>query len=128
MFEKVNPMHPDKLADRIAGALVDLAYDRQDDPRIAVEVLLGHGSCRIIAETSVHLPATEVVKAVGRIAGKMSVDYIEAPQDGHLADNQRGAFRCGDNGIFKGMPVTDEQRELTEIATELFSAFRSDGK
>ena len=56
MFEKVNPMHPDKLADRIAGALVDLAYDRQDDPRIAVEVLLGHGSCRIIAETSVHLP------------------------------------------------------------------------
>ena len=128
MFEKVNPMHPDKLADRIAGALVDLAYDRQDDPRVAVEVLLGHGTCRIIAETSVHIPATEVVRAVGRIAGDMSVDYIEAPQDGHLADNQRGAFRCGDNGIFKGMPVTDEQRELTEIATELFSAFRSDGK
>ena len=26
MFEKVNPSHPDKLCDRIAGALVDLAY------------------------------------------------------------------------------------------------------
>ena len=26
MFEKVNPMHPDKVADRIAGALVDIAY------------------------------------------------------------------------------------------------------
>ncbi|KWZ87064.1 hypothetical protein HMPREF3224_02039, partial [Anaerococcus hydrogenalis] len=26
MFEKVNPMHPDKIADRIAGAIVDLAY------------------------------------------------------------------------------------------------------
>ena len=25
MFEKVNPSHPDKLADRIAGALVDYA-------------------------------------------------------------------------------------------------------
>ena len=25
MFEKVNPSHPDKVADRIAGALVDLA-------------------------------------------------------------------------------------------------------
>lgn len=25
MFEKVNPAHPDKIADRIAGALVDLA-------------------------------------------------------------------------------------------------------
>ena len=26
MFEKVNPMHPDKIADRIAGAIVDLGY------------------------------------------------------------------------------------------------------
>lgn len=29
MFEKVNPAHPDKIADRIAGALVDLAYETQ---------------------------------------------------------------------------------------------------
>ena len=28
MFEKVNPCHPDKVADRIAGALVDLAYKK----------------------------------------------------------------------------------------------------
>lgn len=26
MIEKVNPSHPDKVADRIAGALVDIAY------------------------------------------------------------------------------------------------------
>ena len=26
MFEKVNPSHPDKIADRIAGAIVDLSY------------------------------------------------------------------------------------------------------
>ena len=26
MFEKVNPCHPDKVADRIAGALVDAAW------------------------------------------------------------------------------------------------------
>ena len=32
MFEKVNPAHPDKVADRIAGAIVDLAYKAQDDP------------------------------------------------------------------------------------------------
>ena len=50
MFEKVNPSHPDKLCDRIAGAIVDLAYAQVADPRIAVEVLLGHGiSCSISA-------------------------------------------------------------------------------
>ena len=31
MFEKVNPMHPDKLADRIAGALVDKAYEKEEN-------------------------------------------------------------------------------------------------
>ncbi len=28
MIEKVNPGHPDKIADRIAGAIVDLAYTK----------------------------------------------------------------------------------------------------
>ena len=55
MFEKVNPAHPDKVADRIAGALVDLAYTKEEDPKIAVEVLVGHGVCHIIAETSVYI-------------------------------------------------------------------------
>lgn len=30
MFEKVNPAHPDKVADRIAGAMVDLAYRKNN--------------------------------------------------------------------------------------------------
>ena len=60
MFEKVNPCHPDKVADRIAGALVDAAYRKEENPRIAVEVLIGHGVCHIIAESSVHIPLDEV--------------------------------------------------------------------
>ena len=48
MFEKVNPMHPDKCADRISGAIVDLAYSKSDRPTVAVEVLLGHNSCYVI--------------------------------------------------------------------------------
>ena len=34
MFEKVNPAHPDKVADRIAGAIVDLAYQKEQNPQI----------------------------------------------------------------------------------------------
>ena len=59
MFEKVNPSHPDKVADRIAGALVDIAYLNAENPKIAVEILIGHGVCHIIAETSVHLTNEE---------------------------------------------------------------------
>ena len=128
MFEKVNPSHPDKLCDRIAGAIVDLAYAQVKDPRIAVEVLLGHGICHIIVETDISLPLYEIEAAVERIAGKVAVDYVEVAQDAHLARNQSHGLRCGDNGIFKGVPVTEEQRELTWIAREIYEKYGSDGK
>lgn len=128
MFEKVNPSHPDKIADRIAGALVDMAYEADDDPRIAVEVLVGHGVCHVIAETSVALDVGSVGRSVNRIAGDVMLDYREVPQDVHLADNQQGAIRCGDNGIFKGVPVTDEQASLSEMVRMLYSEFPFDGK
>ena len=128
MFEKVNPSHPDKLCDRIAGALVDLAYAQEPNPRIAVEVLLGHGICHIIAETDVSLQPFEVEAAVERIAGKVAVDYVEVPQDSHLARNQEYGFRCGDNGIFRGVPVSAEQHKLTGIDKDLYERYGCDGK
>ena len=128
MYEKVNPSHPDKVADRIAGALVDLAYQQQENPRIAVEVLIGHHVCTIIAETSVHISAVDVEAVVQRIAGNFALNYIEVAQDPHLSDNQRNGIRCGDNGIFKGVPVTDEQFQLSEIARDLYEEYGCDGK
>lgn len=128
MYEKVNPCHPDKLADRIAGAIVDLAYAQEENPRIAVEVLLGHGKCHIIVETSTSIEKNDVKAAVKRIAGDVEVDYVEVPQDKHLADNQLGKIRCGDNGIFKGVPLTKEQKKLSQIARDIFERYPTDGK
>lgn len=128
MYEKVNPAHPDKVADRIAGALVDQAYSKADDARIAVEVLIGHGICDIIAETTVPLDEEFVRDTVRRIAGKVYVDYREYFQDPILSRNQRGRIRCGDNGIFRGVPVSREQRKLAAIAVDLYKQFPHDGK
>ena len=128
MFEKVNPAHPDKVADRIAGAVVDIAYETQIDPKVAVEVLIGHGVCHIIAETSAKLNKKKVVAAVHRIAGNLDVDLVVVPQDAHLARNQADAIRCGDNGIFKGMPMTEEQKTLSGIARDIYKACSYDGK
>jgi len=129
MFEKVNPSHPDKVADRIAGALVDYAYTQEKKPRIAVEVLIGHGACNVIAETSVQIPSNYVEETVHRIAGTNIVsNYVEVPQDTHLAANQAMKIRCGDNGIFKGTPVTDEQIVLTALARSIYARYHCDGK
>lgn len=128
MFEKVNPSHPDKVADRIAGALVDLAYEREKDPKIAVEVLIGHGVCHIIAETSVKLDEHVVWGVVQRIAGAHKVDFVQVPQDSSLSKNQSGKIRCGDNGIFCGMPTTKEQKYGRYLAEEIYEEYKSDGK
>lgn len=128
MYEKVNPAHPDKIADRIAGAIVDVAYSKEENPKIAVEVLIGHGDCYIIAETSVDITHIEVSEIVKRIAGNTSIHYIKVPQDVHLANNQSVTLRCGDNGIFKGVPVTSEQRRLTEVAKKIYDTTPYDGK
>jgi len=128
MFEKVNPCHPDKVADRIAGAIVDLAYASEENPKIAVEVLVGHGTCHVIIETSATLNREDIARAVVRIAGNILVDIHIAEQDKHLAGNQANGFKCGDNGIFKGMPLTDEQKKLTDIARDIYGRYNFDGK
>lgn len=128
MIEKVNPCHPDKVADRIAGAIVDLAYGTEENPKIAVEVLIGHGVCHVIIETTAVIDEDAVEQAIKRIAGDVEVDIVVVPQDAHLTKNQEEEFRCGDNGIFKGMPLTKEQKTLSEIAREIFEEYPTDGK
>ena len=129
MIEKVNPSHPDKVADRIAGAIVDLAYSKNENPKVAVEVLIGHGVCHVIAETSELFSTSDVEDIVWRIASEdMKVDFVQVPQDIHLATNQNKEVRCGDNGIFKGVPLTDNEKEISKIARRIYNSYPTDGK
>lgn len=119
-------MHPDKIADRIAGAIVDYAYSLKENPRCAVEVLIGHKACNIIIETTVAMESDAIKEIVDRIAGQQECYNIYIhPQDKHLSDNQGCGFRCGDNGIFVGYPINEEEKLLTRIAGVLG---QSDGK
>ena len=129
MFEKVNPSHPDKVADRIAGAVVDLCYTKNKNPKVACEVLIGHGECNIQVETSEQISAEDIEAIVERIAGEdIETRALIVPQDCHLAANQRQGVRCGDNGIFKGVPPTHEQKLLTAIAASIYEQHPFDGK
>ena len=129
MFEKVNPSHPDKVADRIAGAIVDLCYAQSKNPKVACEVLIGHGECNIQVETSEQIGAEDIEAIVSRIAGEgIETRALIVPQDIHLAANQQHGVRCGDNGIFRGVPPTHEQKILTSLAATMYEHFPYDGK
>ena len=128
MIEKVNPSHPDKVADRIAGAIVDLAYKKNNNPKIAVELLLGHNNCNIIIESSETFNESEISKIVVRIAGSMNINLVVVAQDIHLSNNQKKKLRCGDNGIFKGVPLSKEEKKLSKIARDIYKKYPYDGK
>ena len=128
--EKVSPMHPDKIADRIAGALVDYCYTKEENPKCAFEVLIGHSSCFITGETSVSIPKEYVKETAERICKEKldKFEYVEVPQDVELAKNQSKDIRCGDNGVFAGFPMPDIHKEALEICRELYSEIPTDGK
>ena len=137
MFEKVNAGHPDKMADRLAGAVVDLVYERaggltKANPRVACEVMAGHGRVDVQIETSLgrlDLRADDIDPLIHRLFGeRVEGNVLIAPQDPHLSDNQTRGLRCGDNGIFKGCPPTEEQRVLTSLAATIYENFPYDGK
>ena len=105
MFEKVNAGHPDKMADRLAGAVVDLVYERaggltKANPRVACEVMAGHGRVDVQIETSLgrlDLRADDVDPLIHRLFGeRVEGNVLIAPQDPHLSDNQTRGLRCGD--------------------------------
>lgn len=136
MIEKVNPSHPDKVADRIAGAIVDLAYEQQENPKVAVEVLIGHKLCTIIIESSIDFETEEnlekIYALVDRITGTtekdMTIHVLSEKQDEYLAGNQAEEIRCGDNGIFKGVPLTKNEIIISRLAREIYTNWKSDGK
>lgn len=131
MIEKVNPSHPDKVADRIAGAIVDLTYKKNPaNPMVAVEVLIGHGRISIISETSDPLAGKDILAIVSRITGMadFDLDFKQVPQDPELAGNQAEKIRAGDNGIFKGVPIAEETAILGQVARRIYRQFSTDGK
>ena len=122
MFEKVNPSHPDKIADRIAGALVDYAYAqasfKNTEPQIAVEVLIGHSNCYIITESSIYIPQDFAESVVNRITNSIGIYNVilnQNQQDIFLHDNQMNGFHCGRQGHFKKNCVLRELRLLLKI-------------
>lgn len=131
MFEKVNPCHPDKVADRIAGAIVDYAYTTQENPRIAVEVLIGHDKCFIIIESTVQWKENNkkhVETIVTECSNIENIEVVYVEQDEILSKAQDTEIRCGDNGIFKGTYISKEEQLLTNIAGTIFNSFPFDGK
>ena len=75
-----------------------------------------------------NFPIERIEEIVKRISGPKNCAIVIVDQDQILNNNQKRSVRCGDNGIFKGVPVSEEEKSLTRIVKDLYSKIPYDGK
>lgn len=133
--ESVSPMHPDKICDRIADAILDAYLAKDPDARVAIEVCGGHGQICVMGEITSSAKNIGIKKIVQRIAGEqLEVQTNIVKQSPEIA---RGVDDggAGDQGIVTGY-ACDETPELLpqevvwarQLNQFIFAQYPYDGK
>ena len=55
--ECITPKHPDKICDRISGAILDACLEQDPNTRAAIETMGGHGIISVTGELTVKVPS-----------------------------------------------------------------------
>jgi len=136
--ECVTPKHPDKMCDQISDAILDWYLKQDENSRVAVEVLGGHGKVFICGEvTSLATPIykTAVDGIVRDITGKeLEVEVRIVSQSPEIA-NGVDVGGAGDQGIMTGYACNDNKAMIPQelyLARDLckfiYSHYQYDGK
>ena len=136
--ECVTPKHPDKMADQISDAILDLCLKQDPKARVAVEVLGGHGKVVVMGEVTLDgkVTDTEVKEIVSRVTGKngLEVETRLVQQSKEIA-NGVDTGGAGDQGIMIGYACTDNDAMIPQeaylaksLCKFLYEKFPYDGK
>lgn len=132
--EFVTPMHPDKICDRIADAILDECLKQDKQSRCAIQVMGGHGIITVTGQitTNAYVNIQEVVKRVyGKEIG-VQVNIVKQSQQISQGVDIGGA---GDQGIMVGYAcnqnkqmVPQEYYMARDLCKYLFKKYPYDGK
>lgn len=137
--EYVSPMHPDKMCDRIADALVDKCLEADPNARCAIEVMGGHGEVYITGEVTTKddscLSPTIIIGVVHSITGKKElVDINIKDQSPEIAKgvDDGGA---GDQGVVVGYACSENEEGIPHehylaksLCNFIYEKYPADGK
>lgn len=133
--EFVTPLHPDKICDRIADAILDQCLKQDPNTRAAIEVMGGHGIITITGEltTEAYVDIPSVVRSVDPFEKTgIQVNIIkQSPQIARGVDTG-GA---GDQGIMIGYACCENKEGVPHeyylarsLCKYLFEKYPYDGK
>jgi S-adenosylmethionine synthetase len=133
--ECVSPKHPDKLCDQISDAILDECLRQDQDSRVAIETMGGHGKIYVCGELTTHADV-DIKRIVHQILETDKIGVIEnivqqSPEIARGVDDG-GA---GDQGIMKGYACNEndslmplEYYYARELCKEIFKKYPYDGK
>lgn len=136
--ECVTPKHPDKMCDQISDAILDWYLKQDENSRVAVEVLGGHGKVFICGEvTSLATPIykSAVEGIVRDITGKeLEVEVRIVSQSPEIA-NGVDTGGAGDQGIMTGYACDDNKEMIPQeyflardLCKYIYAKYPYDGK
>ncbi len=135
--ECVTPKHPDKMADQISDAILDVCLSTDPKSRVAIEVLGGHGKVYVVGELTSELGFREVdvKEAVKRITGKdLEVEINVVSQSPEIAQGV-DIGGAGDQGIMIGYACNDNEAMIPQemylarsLCKHIFDKYPYDGK
>jgi len=132
--ESVTFCHPDKICDQISDAIVDECLRQDENSRVAIEVVGGHGIVVLMGEVT-----TKAITDFSSIAKKVYFDLM-GKEIGVLTnivkqspDISQGVDYggAGDQGIMIGYACTENEMRIPQemyLARKLLEPFVVDGK
>lgn len=132
--ESVSPKHPDKIADRIADAILDECLRQDENSRVALEVMGGHGIITITGEvtTKAYFNAREIAQ---KIAGEQYGVQTNIVSQSPFIANGVDTGGAGDQGIMVGYACNDNEAMIPhelllarELCKFIYEKYPYDGK
>lgn len=131
--ESVSPKHPDKLCDQISDAILDAYLAIDENARVAVEAIGGHGHVFVVGEVTAQ-KTVNIAPIAQRLAGKLDFKSKVVMQSPAIAIgvNNGGA---GDQGIMVGYATAETPQLLPQelvlarqLNQHLYKLWPNDGK
>ena len=132
--EFVSPKHPDKICDFIADSILDAYLKKDENSRVAIEVMGGHGHITISGEVT-SLAQINMESIVKNIVGpKYKIHVFATHQSKYIAQGvDKGG--AGDQGIMVGFATNEtknfmplEYEFARNLCREIYKKYPNDGK